>query len=110
MNDDKFYSWISFALGFSGLLGFVSLCCFLWGYKKNGISFGNPPYLYFPAVIIISFVCNICAWKKIAIKGWTSRFGFFFGILSLLPLALFLISAIFVLIIGPFLFLWTSFF
>ncbi len=103
MEDDKFYSWISFVLGVSGFLGTISLCAFFWAYRKNGIDFGRSPYSYFFLIVIASFICNICVRKKIAVKSGIAKAGFFFGLLSILPIVLFFISLILVLTIGPFL-------
>ena len=101
MDDNRFYSLLSVFFGGLGTAcaGFLYI---LFGlYKYKGIKFGNTPYLYFSFIIMLLFILNVYVRKKTIKKNFFAKLGLFFGILSLLPLIIFLFFFLFGLFVAP---------
>ena len=102
MIDNKFFSILSLFFGIVGLACSAVIVSFIKIHQIHNIRFGNGPYFYYAALIVICFVLNICLQKKLNTKNALSRLGFWAGIISLIPIFLFLFFMFFGIFIAPF--------
>ncbi len=102
MDDKKFYGLITFIFGIIGVICSVIMITILIIGIMNTKSFGNLLYIYCSCIIILCFICNRHLYKK-SEKSRLSTFGSLFGILSIVPIVLFLITFFIVLFLGAYL-------
>ena len=102
MDDKDFYGLITFIFGIIGFLCSliqIAILCFSMNTEN---SFGNSPYIFCSCVIMLCFICNKYLYKNNE-KSKLSTIGSLLGILSIIPIILFLIIFFLVLIFGSFL-------
>lgn len=102
MDDNKFYSLITFVFGIIGFLCSVIMQILLCISVNKNIKFGNTPYIYCSCIAMLCFICNRYLYKK-GEKRKLATIGSLFGILSIVPIVLFFVILFIVLCLGPFL-------
>lgn len=103
MSESKFFSILSLFFGIVGLTCSIIILVLLKLHQTQNIKFGNTPYMYYAVLTIICFVLIVYLRKKILTKTIISRLGFLCGIVSLIPILVFIFFIIFGLAIAPFL-------
>lgn len=102
MEDNKFYSLITFIFGIIGFLCSVIMVILLSISVNLNIKFGNTPYIYCSGIVMLCFICNRYLYKK-GEQSKIATIGSLFGVLSMIPIVLFFIILFVVLFLGPFL-------
>lgn len=103
MTESKFFSILSLFFGVIGLSCSIIIIVLLKLHQTKNIRFGNAPYVYFAILTIICFSLIISLRKKIDTKTLISQLGFLCGIVSLIPIIIFIFFLLFGVAIAPFL-------